>query len=129
MVRLGTQFQKHLIIPQPVSKRISFGLPINPYVKLKARQTVTIQAQQTHTNVRDSTNVAFGTGQDELEGAFTRSYFQVSIDCSSHSGYDTHSIQTIWLIIKIILQLKRRHHSDTSHLSGYSNHQRQPRLA
>ena len=51
---------EQLDYPQPVSKRISIGLPINPYVRSKKKSTTTSNTQQTHTNDSDSAKPAQG---------------------------------------------------------------------
>jgi hypothetical protein len=97
---------EQLDYPQPVSKRISIGLPINPYVRSKGKATATNNTQQTHTNDSDSAKTAKRSGQDGLEGDVTHSYFWLAIDCSSDSVSDTNTFQTIRSITKIILRSK-----------------------
>jgi hypothetical protein len=71
--------------PQPVSKRISIGIPINPYVISKEKAIATKNIQQTHTNDSNSVKTAKRSGQDGLEGDITQSYLRLAIDCSSDS--------------------------------------------
>ena len=89
-----------------MSKRISIGLPINPYVRSQGKATVTNNTQQTHTNDSDSAKTVKRSGQDALVGDVTQSYFWSAIDCSSDSVSDKHTFQTIQSIIKIILRSK-----------------------
>jgi hypothetical protein len=89
-----------------VSKRISIGLPINPYVRSNGKATATNNTQQKHTNDSDSAKTAKRSGQDGLEGDLTHSYFWLAIDCSSDSVSDKHTFLTIQSIIKIILRSK-----------------------
>ena len=91
-----------------MSKRISFGLPINSYVNAKDTATA-IAAQnihQIHTNDRDSAKTTKQSGQGGQEGDVTQSYLRLAINCSSDSGSDKHTFQTIRSIIKIILRSK-----------------------
>ena len=97
---------EQLDYPQPVSKRISIGLPINPYVRSQGKATATNNTQQIHTNDSDSAKTTKRSGQDGLEGDITHSYFCLAIDCSSDSVSDKHTFQTIRSIIKIILRSK-----------------------
>ena len=97
---------EQLDYPQPVSKRISICLPINPYVISKKKAAATNNSQQTHINNRDSAKTAKRSSQDGLEGDVTQSYLRLAIDCSSDSGSDKQIFQTIWSIIKIILRSK-----------------------
>ena len=60
--------------PQPVSKRISFGLPINSYVNSKDTATAAKNIHQTHTNDRDSAKTTKQSGQDGQDGDVTQSY-------------------------------------------------------
>ena len=71
----GNPLPEQLDYPQPVSKRISIGLPINPYVRSKGKATATNNTQQIHTNDSDSAKTAKRSGQDGLEGDVTHSYF------------------------------------------------------
>ena len=57
---------EQLDYPQPVSKRISIGLPINPYVRSQGKATATNNTQQIHTNDSDSAKTAKRSGQDGL---------------------------------------------------------------
>ena len=66
---------EQLDYPQPVTKRISIGLTINPYVRSKGKATATNNTQQIHTNDSDSAKTAKRSGQDGLEGDVTHSYF------------------------------------------------------
>ena len=86
---------EQLDYPQPVSKRISIGLPINPYVISKKKATATNNTQQTHTNDSNSVKTAKRSGQDGLEGDITQLYLWLAIDCSSDSVSDKHTFQTI----------------------------------
>ena len=97
---------EQLDYPQPVSKRISIGLPINPFVISKEKATATKNTQQKPTNDSDSVKTAKRSGQDGLEGDITQSYLWLAIDCSSDSVSDKHTFQTIRSIIKIILRSK-----------------------
>jgi hypothetical protein len=97
---------EQLDYPQPVSKRISIGLPINPYARSNGKATATNNTQQTHTNDSNSVKTAKRSGQDRLEGDVTHSYIWFAIDCSSDSVSDKHTFQTIRSIIKIILRSK-----------------------
>ena len=89
-----------------MSKGISIGLPINPYVISKGKATATNTTQQTHTNDSNSVKTGKRSSQDELEGDVTNSYFRLAIDCSSDSVSGKHTFQTIWSIIKIIFRSK-----------------------
>jgi hypothetical protein len=97
---------EQLDYPQPVSKRISIGIPTNPYVISKEKAIATKNTQQTHTNDSNSVKTAKRSGQDGLEGDITQSYLRLAIDCSSDSVSDKHTFQTIRSIIKIILRSK-----------------------
>ena len=66
---------EQLDYPQPVSKRISIGLQIIPYVRSKGKATAANNTQQTHINDSDSAKTAKRSGQDGLEGEVTQSYF------------------------------------------------------
>ena len=57
---------EQLDYPQPVSKRISIGLPTNPYVRSQGKATATNNTQQIHTNDSDSAKTAKRSGQDGL---------------------------------------------------------------
>ena len=83
--------QEQLDYPQPVSKRISIDLPINPYVRSKGKATAAKNTQQIHTNDSDFAKTAKRSGQDGLEGEFTQSYPRLAIDCSSDSVSDKHT--------------------------------------
>ena len=97
---------EQLDYPQPVSKRISIGLPINPYVISRGKATATNDTQQIHTNESDSAKTAKSSGKNGLEGEVTHSYFWSAKDCSSDSVSDKHTFQTIRSTIKIILRSK-----------------------
>jgi hypothetical protein len=49
---------EQLDFPQPVSKSISIGLPINPYVISEKKPTATKNIQQAHTNDSNSAKTA-----------------------------------------------------------------------
>ena len=97
---------EQLDYPQPVSKRISIGIPINPYVICKEKAIATKNTQQTHTNDSDSAKTAKRSGQDGLEGDITQSYLRLAMDYSSDSVSDKHTFLTIRSMIKIILRSK-----------------------
>ena len=84
---------EQLEYPQPVSKRISIGIPINPYVRSQGKATATKNTQQTHTNDSNSVKPAKRSVQDGLEGDITQSYLWLAIDCSSDSVSDKHTFQ------------------------------------
>ena len=107
---------EQLDYPQPVSKRIFIGLPINPYVKSKGKVTATNNTQQKHLSDCDSSKTAKRSGQGGLEGDVIQSYPRFVIDCSSDSGTDKHTFQTIWSIKKIFYNQKNVSQSYLPHL-------------
>ena len=87
--------------PQPVTKRISFGLPTNPYATSKPTTKVSAINQ-----VPNSGGVSTRSplvGNNKLEGIVSQSFLCLTVDNSSQQGNDKNILQTIRSIIKIIL--------------------------
>ena len=83
--------------PQPVSKHISFGLPIsNPYLKLKQKQALSLSKKNHPKNPPPSSNIPVPQGRNNCETPaipMTQSFLQFSIDCSSPSGSESTSFE------------------------------------
>ena len=94
--------------PQPVSKHISFGLPIsNPYLKPKQKQTSSSPKEAHPKNLLPASNspVPRYRNTDETSSIPMTQYFlQFSIDCSSFSRSESTTYDKIWSVIKILLQ-------------------------
>ena len=94
--------------PQPVSKRISFGLPIsNPYSKPKQKQTSSSSKEAHPKNLLPSSNspVPRYRNTDETSAIpMTQSFLQFSIECSSFSGSESAINGKVWSVIKLLLQ-------------------------
>jgi hypothetical protein len=89
--------------PQPVSKRISFGLPPNnPY--LKPASNTQIHPPPCQTNILKDT--ATNNTYNGPVASITQSYLQLRIDRSSTSLSDINTIQMVRSVIKITLQSK-----------------------
>ena len=87
--------------PQPVSKRISFGLLTNPYATSKPKTKVTTINQIP--NSGDVSTRSPTADHNKLEGIVSQSFFCLTVDNSSQQGNDKNAFQTIRSIIKIIL--------------------------
>ena len=94
--------------PQPVSKRISFGLPIsNPYLRPEQKQTSSSSKESHPKNLLPSSNspVPRYRNTDETSSIpMTQSFLQFSIDCSSFSGSESTTYGKVRSVIKILLQ-------------------------
>jgi hypothetical protein len=94
--------------PQPVSKCISFGLPIsNPYSKPKQKQTFSSSKEAHPKNLLPVSNspVPRYRYSDETSAIpMTQSFLQFSIDCSSFSGSESTTYGKVQSVIKILLQ-------------------------
>ena len=89
--------------PQPVSKRISFGLPPNnPY--LKPASNTQIPPPPCQTNILKDTKT--NNTSNGPTASITQSYLKLRIDLSSTSLSDINTIQMVRSVIKIILQSK-----------------------
>jgi hypothetical protein len=86
---------------QPVSKRISFGLPTNPYATSKPKTKVTAITQVPNSGGVSTRSPP--TGHNKLEGIVSQSFLHLTVDNSSQQGNDKNTFQTIRSIIKIIL--------------------------
>jgi hypothetical protein len=96
IIPIEGQINQHPILqedfeyPQPVSKRISFGLPIsNPYLKPKQKQAFSSPKEAHPKNLLPASNSPVPQGRNSCETPaipMTQSYLQFSIDCSSPSG-------------------------------------------
>ena len=87
--------------PQPVSKRISFGLPTNPYAISKP--TTKILAISQVPNSGGVSTKSPPVDHNKLEGIVGQSFLCLTVDNSSQQGHDKNILQTIRSIIKIIL--------------------------
>ena len=96
--------------PQPVSKCISFGLPIsNPYSKPKQKQTSSSPKETHPKNLPPSSNspVPRYRNTDETSSIpMTQSFLQFSNDCSSYSGSEPTTHGKVWSVIKLLLDRK-----------------------
>jgi hypothetical protein len=94
--------------PQPVSKRISFGLPIsNPYLKPKQKQAFSSPKEAHPKNLLPVSNspVPRYRNTDETSAIpMTQSFLQVSIDYSSFSGSESTTYGKVLSVLKILLQ-------------------------
>ena len=93
--------------PQPVSKHISFGLPIsNPYSKPKQKHTSS--SKEAHPkNLPPSSNSLVPRYRNTSETPsipMIQSFLQFSIDCSSYSGLESTSYGKVGSVIKLLLQ-------------------------
>ena len=94
--------------PQPVSKRISFGLPVsNPYLKPKQKQAFSSSKKNHPKNLPPSSNSPVPQGRNNCETPaipMTQSFLQFSIDGSSPSGSESTSFGKVRSVIKLLLQ-------------------------
>ena len=88
--------------PEPVSKRISFGLPISKYVAL-THHNPRPSSPDTHT--QDSGKSSPGQqSQGEHTLPSSKSNFCFTIECDSSSGTEVPTIQTVRSVIKSFLR-------------------------
>ena len=88
--------------PEPVSKRISFGLPISKNVALTHHKPLP-SSPDTHTQDSGKSN-----NEQQSQGEHTvpssKSYFCFTIERDSSSGTEVPTIQTVGSVIKSILR-------------------------
>ena len=93
---------------QPVSKRISFELPIsNPYLNSKQKQAFSSSNKNHSKNPLPASNNPVPQGRNTCETPaipMTQSFLQFSIDCSSPSGSESTSYGKVRSVIKLLLQ-------------------------
>lgn len=87
--------------PQLVSKRISFGLPTNPYATSK--HTTKVPAINQVPNPWGVSTRSPPADHNKLEGTVSQSFLRLTVDNSSQQGNDKNTFQKIRSIIKIIL--------------------------
>ena len=93
--------------PQPVSKRISFGLPINnPYSKPKQKQALSLSKKNHSKSLSPASNSPVPQGRNISETPaipMTQSLLQLSTDGSSPSGSESTSYGKVRSVIKLPL--------------------------
>jgi hypothetical protein len=85
-----------------VSKRISFGLPTNPYATSKLATKVPAINQVPNPGGESTRSPP--ADNNKLEGIVSHSFLRLTVDNSSQQGNDKNTLQTIRSIIKIILR-------------------------
>ena len=87
--------------PQPVSKRISFGLPTNPYATSKPKTKAPVINQAPNSEGVSTRSPPLD--HKKLKGIGSQSFLHLTVDNSSQQGNDKNTLQTIQSIFKIIL--------------------------
>jgi hypothetical protein len=100
--------QEEFVHPQPVSKCISFGLPIsNPYLKPIQKQ-ISFSSKKAHPKNLLPASISplprYRNTDETSSIPMTQSFLQFSIDCSSYSGSESATYGKVWSLNKILFQ-------------------------